>query len=147
LTVCIRQTFKFGRSILAKKSSSRTKGATSAEEANVVRIKAGDTKPKNEKTTKAPKEAVVTKVTKSKKTKATAVEAPAKTKKQRTNPLRAMGGYFKGAWVELRQVHWPTRRATWSLTVAVLIYTAFFTALILLLDALFKSMFEIILGK
>ncbi len=54
-------------------------------------------------------------------------------------------GYFKGAWFELRQVRWPTRGATWSLTGAVLLFTAFFVVLILLLDALFKYMFEIIL--
>ena len=61
-------------------------------------------------------------------------------------PFVAIGQYFKGAWVELRQVHWPTRRATWSLTGAVLLFTAFFIVLILLLDAGFKYLFEQILG-
>ncbi len=60
-------------------------------------------------------------------------------------PLFAFGGYFKGAWFELRQVRWPNRRATWSLTGAVLLFTAFFVVLILLLDVLFKFLFEIIL--
>ena len=54
-------------------------------------------------------------------------------------------GYFKGAWVELRQVHWPTRRATWGLTGAVLAFSGFFVGFILLLDALFKYVFETIL--
>ena len=61
-------------------------------------------------------------------------------------PFFAMGRYFKGAWYELRQVHWPNRKATWSLTAAMLVFTAFFVVLILLLDALFKYVFQLILG-
>lgn len=64
---------------------------------------------------------------------------------KKPNVLRRIGGYFKGAWTELRQVHWPNRKATWSLTIAVLLYSAFFVALILLLDAFFKYLFEQIL--
>lgn len=60
-------------------------------------------------------------------------------------PLVSIGGYFKGAWFELRQVRWPNRKATWSLTGAVLLFTAFFVVLILLLDVLFKYLFELIL--
>lgn len=60
-------------------------------------------------------------------------------------PFVLMGGYFKGAWQELREVRWPNRRATWSMTSALLGFTAFFVALILLLDALFKYIFELIL--
>lgn len=62
------------------------------------------------------------------------------------SPFRALGAYFKGAWVELRQVRWPTRKATWSLTGAVLLFTTFFAVLILLLDAGFKYLFEQLLG-
>jgi len=99
----------------------------------VTRIKAKDTK-----AVKSVKKAV--KATKG-----------AKTPKQApTNPilkaLFAFGGYFKGAWIELRQVRWPTRRATWGLTLAVLLFTAFFVVLILLLDLAFKYLFEIILS-
>lgn len=60
-------------------------------------------------------------------------------------PFIMLGGYFKGAWVELREVRWPTRKSTWGLTVAVLLFSAFFAVLILLLDALFKLLFEFIL--
>ncbi|MBC7868794.1 preprotein translocase subunit SecE [Candidatus Saccharibacteria bacterium] len=56
-----------------------------------------------------------------------------------------MGIYFKGAWYELRQVRWPDRKQTWGLTAAVMIFSAFFIVLIVLLDALFKYLFEIIL--
>ncbi len=61
-------------------------------------------------------------------------------------PFAAAGRYFKGAWYELRQVRWPNRRATWSLTGAMLVFTGFFVVLILLLDALFKYVFQLILG-
>lgn len=60
-------------------------------------------------------------------------------------PLRAIGAYFSGAWYELMQVRWPNRRATWSLTFAVLVFTAFFSGLILLLDYLFQMLFKEIL--
>ena len=84
---------------------------------------------------------------KSKKTPTTPENTPAPTaKKQRRNPLRAIGGYFKGAWYELKQVRWPNRRATWGMTAALLGFTAFFVVFILLLDALFKYVFELILG-
>ncbi len=61
-------------------------------------------------------------------------------------PFVAIARYFKGAWYELRQVRWPNRKATWSLTGAMLVFTAFFVVLILVLDALFKYLFQLILG-
>jgi preprotein translocase SecE subunit len=67
-------------------------------------------------------------------------------KEKRRNPFRATADYFAGAWYELRQVRWPNRRATWGMTVALLAFTAFFVVLILLLDALFKYVFQLILG-
>ncbi len=59
--------------------------------------------------------------------------------------LGKIGGYFKGAWAELRLVHWPTRQATWGLTGAVLLFSLFFVVFIALLDAGFKFLFEQIL--
>lgn len=61
-------------------------------------------------------------------------------------PFIALGGYFKGAWYELTQVNWPSRKATWSLTFALLGFTLFFVIVILLLDAGFQYLFELILG-
>lgn len=69
-----------------------------------------------------------------------------KEKTARKNPFKATGGYFAGAWSELKQVRWPTRGATWSMTAAMLGFTAFFVVVILLLDALFKYVFQLILG-
>jgi preprotein translocase subunit SecE len=109
-----------------KKPTTKTKAVTT----KVTRIKATDAsaKPAKKPTVKADPTPVV-------------ADKPA-----RRNPLRATGDYFKGAWYELRQVRWPNRKATWSLTGAMLVFTAFFVVLILLLDALFKYLFELILG-
>ncbi len=72
-----------------------------------------------------------------------------KVRKEPSNPFTktvfAIGGYFRGAWVELRLVRWPTRRATWGLTFAVILFSTFFVVLIVLLDLLFKFLFQLIL--
>lgn len=63
-----------------------------------------------------------------------------------TKPFRSIGGYFMGAWYELRQVRWPDRKATWGLTIAVLIFSLALGVLIFLLDLGFTYLFkEIIL--
>lgn len=62
-------------------------------------------------------------------------------------PLVRIGGYFKGAWQELRAVRWPNRRNTWGLTLAVLGFTAFFIVLILLVDAAFQFLFKQVILK
>lgn len=123
------------------KNTSNKKASSSENGENVVRIKAAPSNKaaKTEKVAEAP---------------VAAPEKPVKTKKNRggkgvrgAGALRAIGGYFKGAWAELRQVRWPNRRATWGLTGAVILYSAFFVVLVLLLDAAFKYLFELILGK
>lgn len=75
------------------------------------------------------------------------VKAPTSEKKPRgfMRPFRAIGGYFSGAWSELRQVRWPNRRATWSLTLAVILFSLFFAVVILSLDGLFSYIFKEIL--
>ena len=80
-----------------------------------------------------------------------AASTPAKrhTKTRATAPLKTgekKVGYFRGAWQELRQVRWPSRAQTWYLTAAVIIFTGFFVALVLLLDALFKYLFNLLIG-
>lgn len=109
------------------------------------------------KKTATKKEASATKVTRitasetdvpAKKETKKAPSAPAKKTEttDRRNPAVAIRDYFVGAWYELRQVRWPNRRATWGMTMAVLAFTVFFVVLILLLDALFKYLFQLILG-
>lgn len=119
---------------MAEKKKVAGTGKTS--QATVTRIKAADDAPA--------------------KTKKEVAKAPAQEQKKSrkkpsakgiAKPFVAFGGYFKGAWQELKQVRWPTRRATWSLTFAVIMYSIFFIVLVLLLDALFKYLFELLLGK
>lgn len=138
----------------AKKTKKSAPKASSDE--NVVRIRANSA-PTSKKEEVV--EVIETKVVASKANPPAGGDKPAKVKavkvkKPRTGKgirgmgvFRAIGGYFKGAWVELRLVRWPNRRATWSLTAAVLAYSAFFVLLVLLLDAGFKYLFELILGK
>jgi preprotein translocase SecE subunit len=77
------------------------------------------------------------------------VDLPAKGKLSRSvgvpRWLRAIGGYFAGSWRELRQVSWPTRRATWGMTFAVLLFTLVLAVIILLLDVGFEQLFKRIL--
>lgn len=110
---------------------------TSATDTKVTRISAKD----DGKTTRA-----VSKKTTSD-AKKTAKVAPAAVLEERTrNPLKALWRYFKGAWHELMQVRWPTRRNTWSLTGAVILFTLFFVGLILLLDSIFQRLFNQFIG-
>ncbi len=110
--------------------SKKSVSEQAATDTKVTRIKATDTK----------SAAVKTEKTENKK-----AAEPAFNQTPR-NPLTSIGSYFAGAWYELKQVRWPNRRATWSMTMAVLAFTAFFVVLILLLDALFKYLFQLILG-
>lgn len=107
------------------------------DKTKVTRIKASDAA--------SDKTATKTKPARPKATKAQAVKSTAPRKKRSYGVLGQIGGYFKGAWLELRQVHWPTRRSTWGLTLAVLLFSGFFVAFIMLLDAGFKYAFEQIL--
>lgn len=98
-------------------------------ETKVTRIQASEAKPATaKKSASKPKKAPKVRV-----------------KRELGGPLGAILGYFKGAWFELRQVIWPTRKATWGLTLAVLAFSAFFVVFILLIDAGFKYLFELLL--
>ena len=103
----------------------------STEATTVTRITASDS---GDKTPRVPKNKQVSK----------AVSADRSTK--RRNPFVAFKDYFVGAWYELRQVRWPNRRATWGMTGALLAFTAFFIVVILLLDSLFKFIFQTLVG-
>jgi preprotein translocase subunit SecE len=108
------------------------KESSDSTKTTVRRIKATDDTPKKVKKTNEKVAAKTAKVVKS-------------DKKRSRNPFRALGGYFKGAWQELKMVRWPTRAATWSMTLAVLAFTGIFVIVILLLDAGFNWVFEQIL--
>lgn len=63
------------------------------------------------------------------------------------SPIIAIGKYIKGSWVEIRQVRWPSRSATWGMTGAVIIFTVFFLVIIVLLDGIFQWLFKEVLLK
>ena len=110
-----------------------------AESKNVTRIKATDT---------ASNKSAVNKASKAIKSPKKATKTPKIAKEPSngfTKALFGIGRYFKGAWIELKQVRWPTRKATWGLTLAVILFSVFFVVLILLLDAFFKFIFELMI--
>ena len=78
--------------------------------------------------------------------KATKAVAKAEKKAKKAEKPKKEGNYFKNAWLELRQVRWPSRKATWKMVAAIFIYTGIFIAIIMLLDALFTWLFGLILG-
>ena len=57
-------------------------------------------------------------------------------------PFVALAKYIHESWLEIRQVSWPTRKATWKMTGAVLIYAAIFIVILVVLDMLFKFIFD-----
>lgn len=63
-----------------------------------------------------------------------------------TAPFRAIGRYLKNSWIELRQVRWPNRKATWKMVFAVFVYTALLVTIIVLLDVFFTWLFNLMLG-
>lgn len=112
--------------------------ASKKSETKVTRISAKDSGAKKTvKSTKKPATAAsATKVTSTGKPK----------RKLNLGPITSLGEYFKGAWYELRQVRWPDRKATWSMTGALLAFTSFFLVIIVLLDAAFSYLFKLIIG-
>ena len=101
----------------------------------VTRITAKDDAPKSAK-------AVGTKVQKTEKAK----KQPKAASSTSRNVFKRIWEYFKGAWVELRLVRWPNRRATWGLTIAVILFSLFFVVVVILLDMLFKYLFQLIIA-
>ncbi len=77
------------------------------------------------------------------KPKAEKAEKAPKPKKQ--SILSKIIGYFKGSWEELKLVRWPDRKSTWGLTLAVILFSAFFVVLIILLDEGFNLLFKLII--
>ena len=116
---------------------------------------ADPTKPKTQTQTKVTK-AQAKQQAKLAKTKAKAAKAKTKAKVNTpekplkqvfilARPFVALGRYLRNSWRELRQVRWPNRKATWKMTLAVLAYCAIFIVFIMLLDALFTFIFDLLL--
>jgi preprotein translocase subunit SecE len=123
--------FNWENILVAKATNKAPKKTSSSSDATVVRISA-----KDDKVTQRP----VEKKTPKNETKKSATNSET----VKRGPLAAFLGYFTGAWQELKLVRWPTRKSTWGLTLAVLLFSAFFVVFILLIDAGFKYLFEVI---
>jgi len=70
----------------------------------------------------------------------------------RYKPFRIVGyillpKYFRNSWKELRQVTWPTRRESWQLTSAVLVFAAIFGVMIAVVDFGLDKLFKQVLLK
>lgn len=120
--------------------------------AKITRIKASDPGKSPEKPQKAPTSDKKVKqpqdTAKAKKSPETAKNSQKPTKKPfiLIRPLVYLGRYIRDSWHETRQVRWPSRKATWKLFFAVLIYTLLFVGIIMLLDALFTWLFGLFIG-
>ncbi|HSW78758.1 MAG TPA: preprotein translocase subunit SecE [Candidatus Babeliales bacterium] len=55
--------------------------------------------------------------------------------------------YFINSWRELRLVHWPSRRETWRLTLAVFIFAIVFGALVAGVDKSLDEIFKKVVLK
>jgi preprotein translocase SecE subunit len=70
-------------------------------------------------------------------------------------PVRLVGrviswivpSYFINAWREVRQVHWPNRRETWRLTLAVFIFAVIFGAMVAGVDKGLDEIFKKVVLK
>lgn len=107
--------------------------AKSLDEPKVTRIKASDTGKKSIK-----KQSVQTEHIKP----VGADEKPAK-----RNVFKRIADYFKGSWQELKLVRWPDRKTTWKMTGALVMFTAIFALVILLLDYGLQYLFKLLIGK
>ena len=125
--------------------------------AKVTRIKASDGPSKkesdNEPTITRKKVAVKDK--KTEKAKADKVRKAEKAEKKAAKknekkpfilirPFVALFRYLHDSWLELRQVRWPNRKATWKMVLAVIVYTLLFMLVIGLLDLFFGWLFGLI---
>lgn len=102
-----------------------------------------ETKPEKVEKTAAP---IAKTIQKPAKTSKNTEEKPLKEVFILARPFVAFGRYLRDSWREIRQVRWPNRKATWKMTLAVLIYCAIFFVFILLLDMFFTFIFNLIFG-
>ena len=120
------------------KTQTKPAKAKVKQQAKLAQAQAKATKAKIRAKTKAAK-------AKAKATKSATPEKPLKQVFILARPFVALGRYLRDSWRELRQVRWPNRKATWKMTLAVLVYCAIFIVFIMLLDALFTFIFDLLL--
>ncbi len=67
-------------------------------------------------------------------------------------PFRILGlilfpTYFRNSWKELKQVTWPSRKQSWQLTLAVIVFATIFGVLIAIVDFGLDRLFKQVLLK
>lgn len=136
------------RTSKAKTTKTTKQTKTDSSSGNVTRIKASDTAHKPTPTERVAARTVRTlhKSDDAPSAKEVREQKAEKQKRSLGGPLKVLVAYFRGAWYELRQVRWPDRANTWKMTGALLAFCAFFIIMILLIDAGFKYLFELMIG-
>ncbi len=125
--------------------------------ANVTRIKAKDDAPKKKEADSSDdaeitrRVAIKAKNSENKKVRAKKAEKKAAKKAEEKElkdvfflfrPFVAIGRYVRDSFREVRQVRWPDRKATWKMTLSVILYVLLIAAIIMLLDAFFTFVFN-----
>lgn len=131
--------------IKAKVDSGKAKKASKST-AKVTKISA-KVAPRASKTTQTVAKTTATKVTK------TTSQTKVKTKTKKSGsilakvfkPIILFNRYLKNSWLELKKVHWPSRKSTWAMVFAVVGYSLFFLVLVLALDNFFSYIFKLML--
>lgn len=137
--------------------------------AKVTRIKAKDPGKNSDESAKKPTKKVIAKSTTAKSGKSvktvvkTSKKASTKTEVKPANvkptpgkstkkpfilirPFVYFWRYVRDSWQEIRQVRWPSRKVTWKLFLAILVYTLLFAVIIMLLDLLFTWLFNTVIS-
>lgn len=98
------------------------------------------------KTAKIDKATQIANVTKVKtKTKAKSTKRSGSVLAKVFKPIILFNRYLKNSWLELKKVHWPSRKSTWAMVFAVVGYSLFFLVLVLALDNFFSYIFKLML--
>lgn len=118
-------------------SSSSTKPVTKPEVTRVVKAETPTTE------TKPTSKAAVKSVNETKAADKTVKQSTTKRSTRKSGdrkpfilfrPFVAFGRYVRDSWRELRRVEWPSRRATWKMTLAVIIFCVIVGLFVLLCD-------------
>ncbi len=113
---------------------------------------AKNTKPKNSTKTKVNITKVKAKQTpadtqpKQPTTKKSTPETKTEVKTKKLSPIKRLLNYIRDSWNELKLVRWTTRRQTWRMVFAVIVYSLFFFVLVVSLDYVFNQLFKLMLG-
>lgn len=110
--------------------------------ANKEEVKKGKNKPDLKKNVKEPKKA-----TKKEVLKESVKKAPVVKKETKGTFVSRMKKFFKGAYSELKKVHWPTKQQIIAFTTVVVASVLFIAVLIWVIDAGLTQIIKLVLKK